>query len=136
MIQHLAICSQCGNQSEIDKNTNAFQTVLKVYGLKDHSFNDSFGNNWLSGPKRATTTSPDQVDWINECFCDRDCFIEYLKQKMLDGGMIQMSQEEFKQMEEEQPKEIKELRRVAKALSDLENMAVSPILGGHSAKPK
>ena len=67
---------------------------------------------------------PDQIDWINESFCDRECFIEYLKEKMTDCGVFKLSQEEIEQMEEEQP-EIKEIKRVSKALNELEQRANS-----------
>lgn len=133
MITHQSICSHCGNQTEIDKNTESFQAVLKIYPLKDHSFNDSFssGNNWLTNKK---TVLPDQIDWINESFCDKECFVEFLKEKMTDCGVFKLSQEEIEQMEEEHP-EVKEIKRVAKALNDLEQRTTSAS-GAHNAKSK
>ena len=135
MIQHNVICTQCGNISEIDKNSKSFQMVMKSYSLSEHNFNDTFGNSWSSGNKISKAGSLDRVDFVNSSFCDKDCFVEYLKQHMTDGGMIQMTKEEFEQSEEEQPKEIKELKRIAKAMSDLETMA-GPTMGAHNAKSK
>ena len=86
MIQHNAICSQCGNVDEIDKNAKSFQAVLKVYRLAEHSFNDTFGNNWSSTKTKALP--PDQTDFINSTFCDKNCYMEYIKQHMKQNGII------------------------------------------------
>lgn len=134
MITHQSICKTCGNQTEIDQNTKSFQAVLKVYPLKEHSFNDTFGDNsWFAGNKK-TTSLADQIDWINESFCDKECFIEYLKEKMTDGGTLKLSQEEIEQLEEEQP-EVKEIKRISKTLRDLEQMA-NPAMGASQASTK
>lgn len=119
MITHNVVCFQCSNVTEIDKNSNSFQVVLKSYKLAEHSFNDQFGNNWLSG-KPKLTSLPNQVDFVNSSFCDRECFIEYLKQHMTDDGMLQMTKDEIEQYEDQQPKEVKDLKRVSKALRELE----------------
>ena len=134
MIQHLAICKQCSSQSEINRNAKCFQIVLKSYPLSEHSFNDQFSNNWGGGNKKYTSPQG-QVDWENNCFCDKECFIEYLKEKMTDNGMFQMTDEEVDQMEKDNP-DAKEFKRIAKALEQLENVAAqpgSPMLGAHKS---
>lgn len=131
MIVHNSVCRQCGNETQIDRNTRSFQAVLKVYPLKDHTWNDQFGNNWGTTKKLIST---DQIDWLNESFCDKECFVEYLKEKMMDNGTLKLSQEEIEQMEEEQP-EVKEIKRVAKALRDLEQMA-NPAMGAADMSAK
>ena len=130
MITHQSICRECENQTEISKNSKSFQVVLKSFALSQHHFNDKFGNEWFASSTKKSTMLPDQVDWINESFCDRDCFIEYLKQHMLDNGMIKITQEELEQMEENQPKEVKEMKRVPSALRDLEQTS-NAYMGAH-----
>ena len=126
MLIHSSICKECGNQTEIDKHSKCFQIVVKSYILSQHNFNDRFTNDWTASTKKSTTPTG-QVDWINESFCDRDCLVEYLKQHMLDNGMIKLTEEELKQMEEDQPKEMKS---VANALRELEQMSNS-YMGAH-----
>lgn len=133
MILHQSICDECGNITEINKGCKSFQIVLKSYPLGDHSFNDTFGNQWSSAGPKKTIASDGQVDWINSTFCDSECFIEYLKNKMTNNGLLQLSKEELQQLEDDQPKEIKELKKVAKALRDLEEKANS-VGGAHNAK--
>ena len=125
MITHNAICDRCGNQTEVTSVSSCFQIVLKVYTLSAHPWNDTFGNNWGTS-KKSTSSSEDKVDWINSTFCDKECFVEYLKEKMLDNGLIQQTEKEMEEMEKGFP-EVKELKRVAKALKELENMASGPI---------
>ena len=131
MIVHFCVCDRCGTQTIIDKGTKAFQVVLKSYALSQHGFNDSFGNNWNSTKKSLLPT--DQVDFINASFCDRECFLDFLKEKMLHNGMFHVTREELEKMEEDGKDEMQEIRNVAKQLRELEGLGpmTSPMVGAH-----
>jgi len=120
MIVHYAICDHCGQQNEINKETRAFQASLKVHDLTHHNFNDSFTNQWASSTKKDSKSASGFVDFINLTFCDKECFVYYLNERMTENGQISLTQEELKSLEEKEPSEIQSLK---KALKTLENMA-------------
>lgn len=78
-------------------------------------------------------TSVTETDLLNATFCDRECFVEFLKDRMTENGLIKLSEEEIQQAEEETEKEIKSMKK--SILKDLEDSL--PIGGGaHNAKFK
>ena len=107
MILHQAICDQCGNVTEISDGAQCFQVVLKSFSLSDHNWNDRFGNSWAGQPKKPSVI--DQVDWCNSTFCDRECFVNFLNEKMLYNGMIKLNKEEMENLRGDRPEETKKV---------------------------
>lgn len=115
--------------TEINSDSKCFQAVLKIWDLSKHSFSDVFDHGWggssVIKPKKTIETN--ETDNINETFCDKECFIQFLKEKMTDKGMIKLSEEEMEEKKNrtEKPKSI---------IKQLNNMGCNSVGGAHNVK--
>ena len=99
MILHYAACNQCGQQIEInEENTIVFQARVQTILLHKHNFNDNFFKEISFGSvKREMTAVRETSDTVSGSFCDKQCFVEYVTDKMQDNGLFKLTTEEIRE---------------------------------------
>ncbi|MBI2449662.1 hypothetical protein HYV49_05190 [Candidatus Pacearchaeota archaeon] len=101
MIINYAACDHCGTQTEInEENKNVFQARIQTIILCRWKFNTNFFSEYW--PKESDKSSDRGTkNNINLTFCDKECFIDYIKKTMTDNGTMRLSEDEIIAQEEQ-----------------------------------